>query len=68
MTDADGKPVLTSIVTMLGEAPIRDEADEVARRSPRGAMPRSRSSLLGKTQRSDGSAQPKNMFRRLASS
>jgi acyl dehydratase len=29
VTDADGKPVLTSIVTMLGEAASDDEADEV---------------------------------------
>jgi acyl dehydratase len=30
VTDADGKPVLTSIVTMLGEAASDDEADEVS--------------------------------------
>ena len=30
VTDADGKPVLTSIVTMLGEAAHPDEADEVS--------------------------------------
>ena len=30
VTDADGKPVVTSIVTMLGEAAHSDEADEVS--------------------------------------
>ncbi len=30
VTDADGKPVITSIVTMLGEAAHPDEADDVA--------------------------------------
>ena len=32
VTDADGKPVITSIVTVLGEAESRDEADEVSAR------------------------------------
>ena len=30
VTDADGKPVLTSIVTVIGEAAHDDEADEVS--------------------------------------
>ena len=30
VTDADGKPVITSIVTVLGEAAHPDEADEVS--------------------------------------
>ena len=30
VTDADGKPVITSIVTVIGEAAHDDEADEVS--------------------------------------
>ena len=30
VTDADGKPVLTSIVTVMGEAASDSEADEVS--------------------------------------
>jgi acyl dehydratase len=30
VTDADGKPVITSVVTVIGEAASRDEADEVS--------------------------------------
>jgi hypothetical protein len=30
VTDADGEPVLTSVVTVIGEAAHPDEADEVA--------------------------------------
>ena len=30
VTDADGKPVITSIVTVLGEAATDTEADEVS--------------------------------------
>ena len=30
VSDADGKPVLTSIVTVIGEAAHDDEADEVS--------------------------------------
>jgi hypothetical protein len=30
VTDADGKPVITSIVTVLGEAASDTEADEVS--------------------------------------
>jgi acyl dehydratase len=32
VTDADGKPVITSVVTVLGEADSPDEADEVSAR------------------------------------
>jgi acyl dehydratase len=32
VTDADGKPVITSVVTVLGEANSPDEADEVSAR------------------------------------
>ena len=41
VTDADGKPVITSIVTMLGEAAHRARPTRSARRSPRPAMRRS---------------------------
>ena len=30
VTDADGNPVITSVVTVIGEAASRDEADEVS--------------------------------------
>ena len=30
VTDADGKPVITSIVTVIGEAQHDDEADEIS--------------------------------------
>ena len=30
MTDADGNPVITSIVTVIGEAQSDDEADEIS--------------------------------------
>ena len=32
VTDADGKPVITSIVTVIGEAETPDEADDVTAR------------------------------------
>ena len=49
VTDADGKPVITSIVTMLGEAAHPDEADEVSVDDRRAARCRHRQvSLLGK--------------------
>lgn len=30
VSDADGKPVITSVVTVIGEAAHEDEADEVS--------------------------------------
>ena len=52
VTDADGKPVMTTIVTMIGEA----EGDEEDQRSDRRHRRGRDASLTG--------AQPRNMLRR----
>ena len=75
VTDADGKPVITSVVTVLGEAAHPDEADEVSAQIAARARRRDRENdcwakLRSRTDRRRAGAetQPRNMFRRFASS
>ncbi len=73
VTDADGKPVITSIVTMLGEAGPPEEADEVTAQIAAARRCGDRENdcwakLGGRPSSRERERQPKNVFRRLASS